>query len=264
MKKTCIKAALKATGQVLALLAAVVMLSCENKNKRSPAEQTQLLIEESLLQTQLAATTAEWTRVTEGKIVVVFGYGFNSDSFYETAVSRINSVFGTESGIPQDKYGLVVPLRFPDDFRNRIMNLATLIDSIDVKALILLGAPENTHYAIARIQDEWNNRIPYNIISLFPQDDVLGEEASCNIVIDYKRSSIDELFSEEIDQTPQTDIIPVLIKAVRYCAELPGTISADSELEPHAAAIAGKVERHTDVETGLQSVNHFVMTAGAE
>ena len=59
MKKTCIKAALKATGQVLALLAAVVMLSCENKNKRSPAEQTQLLIEESLPQTQLAATTAE-------------------------------------------------------------------------------------------------------------------------------------------------------------------------------------------------------------
>lgn len=190
-----------------------------------------------------------------GNICVLFGYGFNSGDFISRAIETLSREFGlAENG------GIVLPAVFPDDLHGRISNLKELIDRNTVRAVILLGAPENTHAVLARILEEWNEKPAFNIFSLFPQDDVLGQEGTCNFVLDAQVSPEAEL-GGDLQSGTDEDILSILVSSVEYAALLPGVLPQDSELHAHVQAIAGKrtVVRYVDSETGIQSSNHFVI-----
>ena len=187
-------------------------------------------------------------------ICVVFGYGFNSPDFYEDALNKLGAIYGLES-----TGGIIWPVIYPDDLRSRIMNLHDMANEKQLKGIILLGAPENTHYMLAKLQDDWDNLPPYNIFSFFPQDDILGEESTSSLILEHTRSEDDT--AEETELKVDAETVDLLLRAVRYMLELPGPLPLDSDLIAHVQHIAGnhKVHRYTDSETGLQAINHFVM-----
>lgn len=193
----------------------------------------------------------------EGVVCVVFGYGFN-EKFCEDAKKRLDEIYGlSENG------GLVQAVVFPGDLRGRISNLKEIVDSKNVRALVILGAPEKTHAVFARIQDDWDEVVPFNIISLFPQDDVLGQESTCNLVFDMQTE--DGITFGDEEQNAGEEVLDLLVSAVKYAALSPAAFANDKDLAGHAQNIMGKKKIHpyVDGETGIKSTNHFVIERGA-
>lgn len=198
---------------------------------------------------------AMWSS-NEGLVCIMFGYGFNSESFRKETLSLLDKEYGlAENG------GIIWPLVYPDDFRNRIMNLYDLVNEQNIRGIILLGAPERTHYALAKLQDDWDGFTPYSIFSFFPQDDILGEESTSHFVLEYTRGITDEANEGETELKIDEDAEEILSRAVKYIMDLPSPLASDSELFSHVQFIAGnrKVRHYIDSETGLHAVNHFVM-----
>ena len=117
-----------------------------------------------------------------------------------------------------------------------------------------------------------------------PQDDVLGEEFNCDFVLEYERSS--KLGEEEAEvKTIDKNAEQIVLRAIRYMEDIPddrydsvkmatntkkagmpngqarNSIFADEDLHTHVQSIVGekKVRRYVDGETGIQSINHFVI-----
>lgn len=191
----------------------------------------------------------------EGVVFVIFGYGYNEDIFYEKAKSLLSQTYGlSENG------GLVECVKFPDDLHNRISNFRSIADEKNIRGIVVLGAPEGCHYTFARIREDRDNRPFFNIFSFFPQDDILGQEGTCNFVLDHESSAFR---LEEQNQVMDDGIFDILVTSVKYAAVLPAELPSDNELHSHVQAIVGqrKVHRYVDGETGIQSRNHFVIEA---
>lgn len=200
-----------------------------------------------------------WTD-ENGIVCVLIGYGFNDDDFVKKAINSLDKKFGlAENG------GLVLPLVFPNNLHGRISSLRDIIEKNNVHGIVLLGAPENTHSPLARIKEEWDGNPPFNVFSIFPQDDVLGQEFTCNFVIDHEYTAGIQ-FGDEENKNEADDTLALLISAVEYAAELPFVLPQDSDLYYHVQAVAGKrkVARYVDSETGIQSRNHFVILNSVE
>lgn len=202
--------------------------------------------------------------LTNKKVCVVFGYDFNESEITQELISLLKENFGlAEDG------GLVYPLVYPDDFKHGtkgyINDLVNELqsDSNDFCGLIILGAPENTHKAIARNQDKWNQEVPYPVITLFPQDDVLGLESNCDIVIDKKQSAnIEGLIDQEESEGKLIAEAPeVLLKTIKYVTELNYSLKRDSSIQKHVLQMLSglSIHHYIDPETGLKSINHFVI-----
>lgn len=204
-------------------------------------------------------TAGSFWNADDGIICVLFGYGFNDEAFLDQALSVLGETFGlAESG------GLVFPVVFPGDLHNRISNFRETVDRNNVHGIILLGAPENTHNTLARIIEDWDGKPPFNIFSLFPQDDILGQEGTCTFVLDYESSSGVHFGDEQ--QKDSGSIMDILVSAVGYASLLPAPLPADNELHSHVQAVAGnrKVARYTDTETGIQARNHFIIESAEQ
>lgn len=237
------------------LFTAFSFTSCKNKKTNTVSVQGEDIILNIHESDSLGEDSIPMWRGEEGTIFVLFGYGFNNETFRTDAIKKLEQAYGlTENN------GLIQPVIYPDDVRNRIMNMYDIVNESTVKGIILLGAPENTHYMLAKLQDEWDAVPPYSVFSFFPQDDILGQEATCDFVLDYEHAS-EESVNEETEQSIDTDAEKLLVRAVKYMASLPGPLPADTDLHTHVQIIAGnrKVHRYVDSETGLQSINHFVM-----
>lgn len=202
--------------------------------------------------------------VTNKRICVVLGYDFNDKDVADATISLLQKRYGlAEDG------GLIYPLVFPDDFkasgRSYHNNLRLILqdDIENLAGVVIIGAPENTHHALARNQDFWNMKVPYPVVALFPQDDILGLEATCDIVLDKGQTA---KFSGEILDT-ETDgvVIPeapeILIQTIDYILTLEGPLERDLSLSNHVFSMFRNHEIHhySDPETGLQSINHFVL-----
>ena len=131
----------------------------------------------TLLQSQDAAAQLEeepkmWHE-THKKICILYGYDHNSPEFVKETNAALFKKYGNAK-----EGGAILPVVFPDDFKKGnkvyITNLTFLLEDVELQGIILLGAPEGTHYAIARLQDSWGGTLPYPVFSLFPQDDILG------------------------------------------------------------------------------------------
>ena len=95
---------------------------------------------------------------------------------------------------------------------------------------------------------------------------MLGQESTCNFVLEYERSIEDEALSTEIHQEIDETAENIVLRAVHYMADLPGPLPLDKDLHSHVQAIAGSlpIHRYTNRETGIQSINHFIMEQKTE
>ena len=109
----------------------------------------------------------------------------------------------------------------------------------------------------------------------------MGEEFNCDFVLEYERNASledEEVEVKTIDKTAEQ----IVLRAIRYMEDLPddryypnlgqgtggvdsrptrNSIFSDMDLHSHVQSIVGekKVRRYVDGETGIQSINHFVI-----
>ena len=216
----------------------------------------------------------KWLPV-EKHVAILFGYGYNDKSFVDSVCLHLSEEYGLEK-----ENGLILPLVYPDDFivsgsTARISNLSSIIKDKNCRALITLGAPEYTHKALAKIQDD---NLDCLVFSLFSQDDVLGTEAGSFLVFDFAEEEL--ILSDETDDSSNTEITEDAIKSLTNDTELKHldkmnylvskvveTLKNPSELKNKeilqvATGIFGKdweVSSFLDADTGLRAKNHFVL-----
>ncbi len=212
--------------------------------------------------------TQVW-HVTNKRILVVFGYNFNEYPVTDNLKAFLQKRFGLDSD-----GGLIYPMIYPENFKHNGRTVATDIftilsdSSFEWAGVILLGAPENTHHGLARLQDLWGeNGVPYPVVSLYAQDDVLGLESTCNFVIDKGHASILDDTEEFVDSDGQyIESVPEILENLIYyfISDDDGVESAfekNSTLQPLVEQIlkGKKVQRYSDPESGIPSINHFVL-----
>ncbi len=200
---------------------------------------------------------------TNKKIYILFGYDFNDQELVTATTNLLSQKYGLTS-----EGGLINTITYPDSFKHNGKNYISELTSMlteadgDLLGVIILGAPENTHISLARLQDEWNMSIPFPIAALFPQDDVLGLEATCDIVIDRMQTGdmVEESFSN--DEIFITQKAPkILCQLLDYLIELEAPLPKNSSVQANAMQMfrGEKLAHYLDPETGLQSVNHFIL-----
>lgn len=243
----------------LSLVTITVLFTGCSKNKSKPQENLEDSIEITIQPTESKIQTLPkaW-HITNKRICVLFGYDFNTPEVYEPLKAKLSEKFGlAEDG------GLIFPLIYPDDFKHGAKGYSSDLyailndDDNDFSGLIILGAPEKTHFALARLQDKWEQKVPYPIIALYPQDDVEGLQSACDVVIDQGQGSDENL--EEADRTVE-DADVVLMETISYIDALGVPMTRDNSVQKHVLQMfKGKsIRRYVDPETGIPSINHFV------
>lgn len=202
--------------------------------------------------------------ITNKRICVVFGYDFNSPEIVEEYTAILKKRYGLDS-----EDGLILPVIYPDDFKhgarsysNDLLNILQN-DDIDYAGVIILGAPEKTHLALAKNQDKWNQEVPYPVIALFPQDDVLGLESTCDIVIDKGQSvnEKEEEHPEELENVIIAEAPDVLCETIDYMLCLNYSLTKNIKIMKHVSQMlkGRNIQHYSDPETGLQAINHFIL-----
>lgn len=243
---------------ILLVFVAINFFSCSKKNPSVNQNEIYSLIPQKTENVDFEKIENQKWHVTNERIAILLGYGFNEEPF----LSQIKDFVKNEFGLSEDG-GLAYFIEYPKDFKHRSYSseLFNIISEItnenNLKGILLLGAPENTHYALARIQDEWNMNVPFPIISVYSQDDILGIEASSDIVFDNAQNQniLTEAESVLISDAPE------LVKnLLLYMNSLNGSLEG-TDITNHAIQLLNgkKIHRYTDPETGLISENHFVV-----
>lgn len=250
---------------VLVLLAAVVLMlsaaGCKKDNTIILDENT-ITLEPVFTENPVPAVSNPTWHLTNKRLFVLFGYGFNDEKNKSLILEKLGESFGMD-----EDGGLIYPVVYPDDFRHSgryfVSDLTAMVNDSDkeLAGVLILGAPDNTNLAIARIQDFWNLEEPFPIIALFPQDDTLGIEATCDIVIDVKSDiSSDSSLKEEQDLIV-SDAPAIVEAAAKYMINLQGTLDKNKSLQKHVTQMFKNktVHHYQDPETGLPSINHFII-----
>lgn len=255
----------KTTAAISGLLMIVSVLtfnSCKKETKNDTSNSLVISLNQGS-ESDFSSTPQKW-HITNKKICVLFGYDFNNEEIKEPLLALLKENFGlAEDG------GLIYPLVYPDSFKHGIRGYASdfaailQADDLDLAGIIVLGAPENTHTALAKNQDKWNQEVPYSVVALFPQDDVLGIESTCDIVVDKGQTAglTGEIAPEESDGQIHENAPEIIVKTIEYIQLLDGAPSRSKELQKHMEQMLEGYQFHhyTDPESGLMSINHFVL-----
>ncbi|MBQ9538200.1 MAG: hypothetical protein IJU95_02930, partial [Treponema sp.] len=206
----------KACLTVLCGLVMFAALSCEKKSAEETVQPGAVSIKisahnpSSYEQDDLLRFSPE-----DGIICILFGYGFNGEGFLDDIIPHLKSRYGLE----QDG-GIILPVVFTEEALedqlaiSKISSLYDIINERNIKGIILLGAPEGTHKHLSKLRKDWDDRPPYAIFSLMPQDDVLGEEFNCDFVLEYERNASledEEVEVKAIDKTAEQ----IVLRAIR-------------------------------------------------
>ncbi len=247
-------------GAVLALSLAVT--GCKKKHKEYETNSIDLTLSQAE-EPAVQITPQKW-HVTNKRVAVLFGYDFNNPEIKESLLTLLKDNFGLD-----EDGGLIYPITYPDDFKHGVRGYATDFtavlqdDALDLAGVVLLGAPENTHVALARNQDKWEQEVPYPVIALFPQDDVLGMESTCDIVVDKGQTAglTGEIAPEESDGQIHQNAPEIIVETIKYIQLLDGAPSRSRDLQKHMEQMLEGYQFHhyTDPESGLMSINHFVL-----
>lgn len=247
------------------LLAAFVITGCK-KNKKVPADPDTLIkleIQDSSEQDIFEKAIQYW-HVTDQKVCVMLGYDFNSAE----TVEEYRTLFQERYGLAEDG-GLIMLLTYPDSFKHGARAYVNDFSSIlnapetDLCGLLLLGAPEKTHLALAKMQDFWEQNVPYPVFALFPQDEVLGLESTCDFVLDKSQEADmtgtvleEETASVISEQTPQ-----IVIQCIDYMLAQKSPFAKDLSITKHTEQMLSghQISHYIDPETGIQSINHFIL-----
>ena len=250
---------------LLLIIISVIFLAGCKKNKTPVMEQDsiQINVQPTNNGTILDSQTQTW-HVTNKKVCVIFGSDFNTPE----AVEKFTELLGERYGLESDG-GLIYTMIYPDNFKHGAKGYATELATAltgtdkDLAGIIILGAPENTHTAFAKLQDFWEMGVPFPIYALFPQDDVLGLESTCDFVLDKEQMTDltgdvapEETVSQIILEAPE-----VLTDCIDYMLEIEGPFVKDSTLPKHITQMLKnkKIHHYVDPESGIQSINHFVL-----
>ena len=252
---------------LLALVISVNFLGCKEYPYEADSENTIFLELSDSSSDYLISKPQQW-HITNKRLCVVFGYNFNDEDRSQEIIDLLQRRYGlAEDG------GLIYPLIFPDDFksggRSYHNNLRLILqdDIENLAGVIILGAPEKTHIALARNQDFWNMNVPYPIVALFPQDDILGLESTCTFVLEKSQTahfnnSDESEVNENVESTELSisEAPDILIKTINYIMTLDGNLEKDLALSNHVFCMYNgyKIHHYSDPETGLQSINHFI------
>lgn len=205
-------------------------------------------------------------KITNKRILVLFGYDFNSPEIVQELTLQLSKKFGLDSD-----GGLIYPIVYPTDFKHNFRDYSNEFAAIlqsnerELAGVVILGAPEKTHIALAKNQDKWNQKVPYAVVALFPQDEGLGLESTCDFVLDKGQTghfqNIGENGTEEIESATIKEAPEILINTINYIQKIKGHLDCDSKIQQHAKQMFKnfKVLHYIDTETGLPSVNHFVL-----
>ena len=242
-----------------------IFTSCKNKTAAKPLEDgIQLVITDSTLPSSEIAQKPISRSYSKKNIVVLLGYGFNTDEAKEKFIPELEDRYGfSENG------GLIFPLCFPDDFKRTGRSYATEFfneissPELNIGGIVLLGAPEYSHLALARNQDAWDEKVPYPVISLFPQDDNLGIESTSDFIIDRTLATDlnGEPENEEEHLSVSDEYFNLVFRIIDYIkmGDFEITDFSDSLLHVKQILKDQKFHNFTDSETGLKSINHFVL-----
>ena len=247
---------------VAAAALALTFSGCKKQQKTYDTNSIDLTLNQAE-EPAIQNTPQKW-HVTNKRICVLFGYDFNNPEIKEKLMSLLKDNFGLD-----EDGGLIYPLTYPDDFKHGVRGYASDFTAIlqseelDLAGIVLLGAPENTHTALARNQDKWNQEVPYPVVALFPQDDVLGIESTCDIVVDKGQTAglTGEIAPEETDGQIHQNAPEIIIETIKYIQLLDGAPSRTQALQKHMEQMLEGYQFHhyTDPESGLMSINHFVL-----
>lgn len=238
-------------------LAALIFSAC-SKNKKEITQEDSFELSLDKTSAKVSSAPQSW-HITNKRICVVFGYDFNSPEVYQKLKALLEEKYGLD-----ENGGLIYPLLYPDDFKHGSRgysgDLFAILndDTIDFSGLIILGAPEKTHTALARLQDKWEQQVPYPIIALYPQDDVLGLEAACDVVMD--QGQIEHDNNSELAEQEILNADEILIDTINYIIALGSPMSRDISVQTHVQQMYKNksFRRYVDSQSGLQSINHFV------
>ncbi len=248
---------------LVSLLAFATLFSgCKKKQQEYDPNSVELTLNQS--EEKPVQTEPQKWHLTNKRVCVLFGYDFNNPQVKEELLALLKENFGLhEDG------GLIYPLTYPEDFKHGIRSYASDFTAIlqdpelDLSGLVLLGAPENTHTALARNQDKWEQNVPYPVVALFPQDDVLGIESTCDIVVDKGQTAdmTGEITPEESDGQIAQNAPEIIVETIKYIQLLDGAPSRTKDLQKHMEQMleGSKFHHYTDPESGLMSINHFVL-----
>lgn len=178
-------------------------------------------------------------------IVLVCGYGFNEKEYTDDFLAYLDSVFGLEKN-----GGIIRPVIYPDDFKVgskiRVSSLKNYVSDDGVCGLILLGAPEFTADILADV------KLSVPIYSFFSQDEILSSEFVSNFLVE-SADTFHLIDAEQIYKMTESSIQFILSGV---------TLKKDMELKNIVKQILGTqwiVKEYTNPETGIKSVNHFVI-----
>ena len=240
------------------------MLACGCKKKHKEADANSVDLTLNKAEEQLLQNVPQKWHVTNKRVVVLFGYDFNNPQIKENLLTLLQNNFGLD-----EDGGLIYPLTYPDDFKHGIRGYASDFaailqdEELDLAGIVLLGAPENTHTALAKNQDKWEQDVPYPVIALFPQDDVLGMESTCDIVVDKGQTAglTGEIAPEESDGQIHANAPEIIVETIKYIQLLDGAPERSKALQKHMEQMLEGYQFHhyTDPESGLMSINHFVL-----
>jgi hypothetical protein len=201
---------------------------------------------------------------TNKKIYILFGYDFNDQELVTATTNLLSQKYGLTS-----EGGLINTITYPDSFKHNGKNYISELTSMlteadgDLLGVIILGAPENTHIALARLQDYWNMKVPYPVFSLFPQDESLGMESTCDFVLDKQQTAdvTGNFVSEESVSQIIKDFPDVLYSCIDYMMMMNGPFKKDGSIQAHIIQMlhGKKLQYYLDPETGLHAINHFVL-----
>lgn len=245
------------------IITSLLFCSCSKKKKVVEQDEVLQLEIHSSDKNRVVQEPQTW-HVTNKRVCVLFGYGFNNTETYTEILNSLSEKFGlAENG------GLIYPLVYPESFKHGVKGYVNdfaleLEDSeLELVGVIILGAPDRTHVSLARFQDFWKEIVPCTIVALYPQDDVLGIEATCDIVVDKAQVAdmTGTIVEEAGDSVDVSEVIQVLCSTVNYIQHIESSLPKDSNLQKHVQQMLKdkKLHRYFDPETGLQSVNHFVL-----
>ena len=246
---------------LLIIICLVGIISC--KKEEIPLDNSVSTIElQDGNEEELVQSPQKW-HLTNKRLFVLFGYDFNLPQVFEPILQELKENFGLDSD-----GGLILPFIYPGDFKHGTRGYSTDFFNVlqdntyDFCGVLLIGAPENTHYAIARNQDAWG-RVPYPVIALFPQDDTLGLEATCDIVLD--KGFTAGLKGDNVEDETVTQSFPeaseIINRTIEYILALNGPLEKNTNIQNHILQMYKdkKIHHYTDPESGLQAINHFVL-----
>ncbi|MBQ9238641.1 MAG: hypothetical protein IJ191_04900 [Treponema sp.] len=237
------------------------LIACTRQRASLAASGAQLALSVTDAETGGALPATQLWHETDQKICVLFGYGYNTPAAVELLLAPLIQRYGAAA-----QGGMILPVVFPDDFRHGTRAVAgdfyAVLDDVHLSGIILLGAPEMTYRALARMQDAYDGEQPFPIFSFFPQDDVAGMESAADFVVDRAQDTEnDGVVALEMAQETEENMALLLCAAARYLVELDEPLPRDAALFSHVQAICAphRIAHYVDPETGLRSINHFIL-----